>query len=757
MNRQHHKGKRGIALILMLGILALMAMLALTFSGTMRMERAASGNFREAAQAREILYASLTRALEALDSEIGTNGYPDWIDDVYVSGGGGSISLLSGEATNFVPGALWGAATSNSPGWIDIDEGRGAFMILNCSGLLDANYVGGSTNRTYGTNLNEIVLAGLSEMQDESGFFDDRTNGHYRYETLRELSNLQSANLSDWPQSLFHYSRALLGYLDQAGSPQTNVVNISGSASNLVADRTRIVAAFTGAGLNGAEAAFAFENLIDYVDADSVPRDIGSGTTEAVPMINEVQVIPIILPTQAFPASVLPPGYGVGVEEASTLLLVRVEFFYPFVKASPDNFTLHYRIEVDPGGSTPAEIAEATTFIAAGGEGTADVGYNSEVKRYYTVDIITTNFSTSTVVRSTSESIVYDVDIWLAVSNATDLVDAMPFPVTAAPMEIETTALNIPTSITEFVSSVPIVSTNGTEAGDPRFNWDPALAAVQWFPYSLWGPGYQGSIFDGPASLPVANKITQEILTNSITDGHTDMYVANEPLRQPGELSYLLRGANISDRAWRTIRLFELFGSGSNYLPPDRILDRFTTVSNTVVFRGRVNPNTRQRDVLASLFYEMPLDEYPGLGDNRILLFSDAQRLADSFLSARGSDRFQNLSELGTLSDIFTDPALMTATPFEREAFLRNSSELLSVRQNLFTILLSGESVVRAQDSQVWVEREAAARYGVAPGWFTTVEADQRAVAIVWRDPYPDPNRGNRHGYLVQELKLLSR
>jgi hypothetical protein len=152
----------------------------------------------------------------------------------------------------------------------------------------------------------------------------------------------------------------------------------------------------------------------------------------------------------------------------------------------------------------------------------------------------------------------------------------------------------------------------------------------------------------------------------------------------------------------------------------------------------------------------MPLNEYPGQVAN-LLTPAQATTLANSFISARGSRRMMNLSELGLLGTNVALSVLPNATPFQREAVLRNSSEMFSTRQNVFTILLSAESIARAQDEKVWVERDAAARYGIPGGWLTTVEADQRAVAIVWRDPYPDPSHGNRHAYLVQELKLLSR
>ncbi len=66
-----------------------------------------------------------------------------------------------------------------------------------------------------------------------------------------------------------------------------------------------------------------------------------------------------------------------------------------------------------------------------------------------------------------------------------------------------------------------------------------------------------------------------------------------------------------------------------------------------------------------------------------------------------------------------------------RESIVANSYRLLSPRQNLFTILIAAQVT------------------GSSGG----VLAEQRAVAVVWRDPYPDAN--GRHPALVRFFKWL--
>ena len=219
-----------------------------------------------------------------------------------------------------------------------------------------------------------------------------------------------------------------------------------------------------------------------------------------------------------------------------------------------------------------------------------------------------------------------------------------------------------------------------------------------------------------------------------------------------GELGYLLRNS----QPWNTIRLFALPTPSGASTKQDRVLDHFRLRDSARIRHGLVNPNTKQRDVLGALLTDMPMDEYPGKGTDR-LSATDAASLADAFVTSR-SVNFTNVSDVGSHTNYFGHSVLSGRSPFEVEAILRNTSELLATRQNLFTILLASESISRASDRRVWVSRDVPLTLGpAAHGWFTTVEADQRAVAVVWRDPFPDPASNGRHNYLIQEFKLLAR
>jgi len=73
-----------------------------------------------------------------------------------------------------------------------------------------------------------------------------------------------------------------------------------------------------------------------------------------------------------------------------------------------------------------------------------------------------------------------------------------------------------------------------------------------------------------------------------------------------------------------------------------------------------------------------------------------------------------NLSDIGLHLGMGSFPG--ATTELEREAYFRNSINLLNVRQNLFTIII---------EAQV-----------ASGGNIPRNPVRQRAVALVWRDPY---------------------
>lgn len=72
--------RKGIALLIVLGMLSLLMIMVVAFTTLMRQQRAASANYRHQNSARNILQVALTRALNTLDEEVGDDRIPDWHD-----------------------------------------------------------------------------------------------------------------------------------------------------------------------------------------------------------------------------------------------------------------------------------------------------------------------------------------------------------------------------------------------------------------------------------------------------------------------------------------------------------------------------------------------------------------------------------------------------------------------------------------------------------------------------------------------------
>lgn len=213
--------RNGSALIIVLGLLAVLMLMAMAFIVAMRTERGGSSNQRHAITARKMLDTALVRAMADLDAELGPEPAPAWM--VYAStnrmAGQSHLSagVLSHEAALHLPPDQLVAAQRAKPGWLPItggiedetDEdailGRYAYVILNDTGYLDASLVGGSSTHTTGVSLTEVQLwdktedKGLPCFSGSSKvdtFVSSRAATHGRYESGDEFRRLTSGTIT---------------------------------------------------------------------------------------------------------------------------------------------------------------------------------------------------------------------------------------------------------------------------------------------------------------------------------------------------------------------------------------------------------------------------------------------------------------------------------------------------------------------------------------------------------------------------------
>jgi hypothetical protein len=307
-------------------------------------------------------------------------------------------------------------------------------------------------------------------------------------------------------------------------------------------------------------------------------------------------------------------------------------------------------------------------------------------------------------------------------------------------------------------------TSGGAQCIDPRYNY---LA-------DFWVPFMDA---DSQGTIGEVNDVIQMVFDRDdiLSDKHYWLHIADEPLRSPAELSYIIRGAdqpNMVNAAWMTLRLLD-----EGDVKMDPIYNCFVVTPNATVKaydKGFVNPNTDVAAVLASAMQSMKLDRYPG--DNEFMntmLVSDASKymemqpltLATSWINDPDSDRYTSKSTIMSNESFRTalrnavnaiSPDITVQAPakeFRIEAGFRNLLDLMNPRQNYFIVILFAQSASRVQLPRVG-DKEGA--------FVDTIRADQTALMDVWRDPVPriEPNAGGgmttNYPMLVRRFDILS-
>lgn len=635
---ENRRNREGVALILVIGMLALMTVMGVTFSVYMRSERAAAGNFRTGVQNRELLQVALARALDAVDASVRNVVYPPW--SALQSTGGATVNttaLGNNSITNAIP---WAALTGvvPAPTWINAsaagggDVGQYSWLVLNCSGLLDVNYAGGQ-GRVSGTNVAEVQLEALPEVGSPATA--DALVAGRPYDTMQELVFKSGGLLGGVDSNLVTYSNFPTNY---TGGTDLGLVDISGSMADLISEKPLILAALGKSGFAAsADQYLIFSNMLYYVDPAPAPlntADLGGPLTKSVPMINEIQITNYVVVSSA--------------TKCSVFVRVDVEWYYPFLKPSPYPFSIKCDLNVSsvPAGSPFSPPSLSQTKAAYPGN-IAGPAYGSQ---FFIAAIPNVSYSTGDTVRLSFQ-------VGAQVLQGATLVDSVPYPyVVGSYFSTNGDLITIPTAKSGGI--------RGYECIDPRFNWNTAQAGAQWVSYNPVNP--KGTI----------NTTNWILTTPAYSSGYHVLHLAGQPFHQVGEMSYLLRTA----AKWSPIRMF----TNSN---PDRVLDYFTVKTSTNC-RGLVNVNSRSVDVLASAFKDLRLESYPGAGGTAISL-AQAQSLAATLMT-------QNQTPITRMSDFGTNIAVMSKvdtfgsfTPFQRQAVLRESVGLFNYRQNYFIIILS--------------------------------------------------------------------
>ena len=733
---EERRTKSGVAIILVLGMLALLMIMATTFSITMRVERTGAGGFVHNVKAENLVWAGIARAIDDIDYNMSDPNHPSYPTNAMypttwqtlTSGSGSGVSMAWGEALDYIPDAF---GTLPGADWINIATGGGnvakvAYLVVNCSGFLDANYVGGGT-RSGGSSPREIQIDNFPSVVDLVALTNER-NTHVRYETLKEFADLQNEDNGDGglsatipPNYFVSYSRYPDGVLE--ATYVTNLVSIGGEAA-LLNQNDIVNAMMNRLGFDVIDANFVYNNLLDYLDADNVPSSLSGAYTEPVPMINEIVV-------------------EVGADAVGCGTDLYVEWLYPFTKANASQFDIIVELVSTWENTTVPGVPFITPLPPE--DSTKTTGYNNNVEKYGESDfsgILMGVFPPGWANPGDELKVTVEVKAKVLLAGGAIVVDSVPAPWVNAPMQF---------NLTVNVGGPMVLATR--EAIDPRFNWDTA-SGIMWFDPVVAGVA-------AGDSRNAQNAITTMYLGMRQTDDAeidetTLMYVSDAgELRSVGELGNLARSTRINPHTgtydfFKTIRICDYDPPGP--APPhtairDKIYRVFTleTALNAVK-RGQMNLNTYSSanpNIMQDLFNAVFLDTPLGfLNSARPLLtqfeVDDLRQAVDAW--RLGGGYFENLDDFTTLNwtNIFTPGK----NDFEIESLIANSSGLLGTRQNLFTI------IVEANPSSLGMGAHAAETERVE--WSPT----KRAVVQVWRDPFEDAE--GQHKTFIQSFRWLT-
>ncbi len=711
--------KNGVAVIIVLGVLALLMVLGVAFSVSMRVERAGAANYASSVSSRQLVWAGLARAVSDItvatpsfypagDFLVSRNSTATWNTN-----GVSGIMLGSGQVRDYIPGVL---LPDNDPTtaddyiseWLRLrsPEGMGghvAYLVLNLSDLLDVNEVGGAP-RMAGTNAEELVLSGLLGAGQISTL-NTRRAADGRFESLAEFKARVPAVPADL---LVDFSRY------PTDSNRTNALYIGGTVAELEVPTNRaaivtrlaeVVKSGDGGNLNAVQAALVFDNLLDYLDEDSTPRNLLGPNTEAVPMLNEVapQAVRLIPSTNAY----------------TFIARLGVETWFPFVQTNIFGHSFRLSGECEPTGTISEQLADGSwtshSFVKTNRPTTLDKDQITPTTSFpFPVQSHDIRMAAPSTPGASNQTFVIN----LAISNLVVKIDGTTNVVDSA----GTTVFRFSTN--GSLAACQALAPMSYQVIDPRFNW----MQTQW---RVDSPIPGGTNTLGNTNLWTLFTLAFRKTNRPAIEWNSQMHVSDRGrLYSPLELGNILRSGN---QLWETFRVFSQSGTAASVLRHP-LLENFTTDLEPVR-RGLVNANSIDPTLLAPAFKDMP-NPYVG---GAPLGAAELAAVTNLFASARAAGTvFTNVTDLLDLNWRGA-AALANKSDIELEALPAYSAGLLGVRQNLFLVGVTGS-----------VAEEGMGVYGQQ---VVRTQARKTAVVLLWRDPVA--NAAGLHDCFVRYFKWM--
>ena len=571
--------------------------------------------------------------------------------------------------------------------------------------------------------------------------------------------------------------------------------------------------------------------LADYIDEDSIPKQLNCPSVEMVPMISEILVpdffAPIVTMTQTGTGPTTTHTYNLNLVGQPAAAQIEVELMWPFknqaARLNQPNFTVeveaYFTIIKNQLAPLNSQSMLFTSTYKMTGTAVAPSFWakNTASQQNLCFDRATVTFQVppnfivpliddqgGNFGYAAGDVISVALAVFASVKQGTVYVDRVPilsnsFPNPSQPWASDymaTPKLYFQTKNITVAVPMPVNSPgtqidylwHSLEVPDPRFNWK----ASNW----IQNP-------DRNSITPKINDSTVALLGIDGRDGDIYMSVSDVGrLQSPGELGFIVRPFNYNpvgtavdfntqltvvksedrDAMFRTIRLYDhgdpTMAQGNIQRARDKIYENFTAQNaDDPVAGARVNPLSDVNNVLAAAIEDTPVDYW--IASRNPNLPSDAAIMQANTLNKRFStapadwtalknawtaclmnvktnsninininasykiglpDVYGDWATFGWYSDTQNQKQIFTplgfspvgvpanlSIPFaeiDRKMLYSFSLDSFSDRQQLFLYILRAEATVPSFGG------------GQEEGGMKSL-AGGRAVALVWRDPYP--------------------
>jgi hypothetical protein len=749
-NSTHAESRReGVALVIVLGILSVLVIMGIAFSITTKTERTATRAYVDVVRARQLTHTALNRVMgEHINGAMNGRVYPSALNESFSSGTDtdtnnvvfhlGDQSRYSGAI--FVPMSMRSAAfAADGARWIELRDqdnnlqGEYSFLVINNSGLLDAMVIGEREGfnpvRLRGTDPGEIRFSPAVLPEVRTGVSLDflRTNRTMfgRFESVSELYYLLSSadnrlsyrgppvlrQLNDSMADHLHvFSRFPFGYANDDLSENRNVGYIGGDPA--LWDFSQIESALSGIDGNPIPDIPAFIRVMhDYASegyefAGATPTEkFERISSKRVPMINE------IVASNSFELIVV--GESASIKHA---IYVTLETWFPF---NFDVSSEQFRVLYNNNQGNITNIMTAPAFFATVLSGEYELeseppSFSPAPNSYFNHTFV---FSRSVPVALPPGPVnlpIISADVYFN-GEFEVIYDAPGQPIVVDRVNMDSSSpiiLDSDNSGSGFsiVAGSPVFPDfKGYSVNDPRVNWSMATNFIA-------------------AAVTLNDNPTNANVSASFQDDEVGVVFSKHgEFESVGELSFLLFNENFP---WGTLRLTGDYHQDYPF-QSTRVFDRLSVFPpGDFPKRGLVNPNTRQRNPLIAAFYDAPIERFPSTTWTNALSTNQAIAIVDDLVSdIQSFGAITNRSHLidridGNDLDVTLD---ISGDKFTRESVMRNSLELFNPRHGMFTIFVAARVFSDAYDPSIADHRDN--RYDYVTG-------EQRAMAVVWRDPY---------------------